>query len=252
MQPQSISQIIAKFNATKNPFYLAKAMLLVMDQRRIPELTYGLYCDLFCQPAEVKLHPHQAPSVIQSNCQPLLSRKDHLSRAELIEIFGDSYAIYDLPTNFAGARIETIVYDQDFLIIGEYGYFEKRIAYITHKSCVIHDYYTPDPDVKHIHAMYKAPSSCDILVTTGDTAKYLDVWGLQNGAIAFERRLKRSLAGHTAITQIGDAYYLGTDFSSRLNYIERLNGKKFFFPKRASRMFVLAFQSYQDRYLVSL
>ncbi len=252
MQPKSISQIIAKFNTTKNPFYLAKAVSLVLSQGRLHEVAYGVYCDLFCPPAVVKSPPNQALPALQNNFQALLGRKDHLSRAELIDIFSEHYAIHHLPDDFAGARIETIVYDRNFLIIGEYGYFQKRVIYVTPQSCVVNDYYTTNASVKHVHAIYKAPGSNDVLVTTGDTAKYLDLWSLQTGQFEFRKRLRNLLAGHTAITKIDHEYYLGSDFSSRPNYIEKLSGKKFFFPEKANGMFVLAFQPYQDRYIVSL
>jgi hypothetical protein len=89
-------------------------------------------------------------------------------------------------------------------------------------------------------------------VTTGDASKYLDLWNLRGGDLGFVNRLKGYLAGHTAITEVRDKLYLGTDFSSRPNYIEQLGGSKFFFPKKAYKMEVIAFQSHRDRYIASL
>ncbi len=89
-------------------------------------------------------------------------------------------------------------------------------------------------------------------MATGDTAKYLDEWTIQNQKVAFNKRLKPALAGHTAIISVGGHFYLGSDFSNRPNYIERMDGKKFFFPEQAYKMYVLKFKKYQDRYIISL
>ena len=153
--------------------------------------------------------------------------------------------------------MEAIVCDKDVLIVGEYGRLRKRIAVISHHSCAINEFYVKDSSVTHIHSIYKAPNSESFLVTVGDTAKYLDLWHRRNDSITFSKRLKASMAGYTAIMNMGDEYFLGTDFSGRPNYIEVFSvfskyRRKIFFPKQAYRMYVLRFMQYKRGYIACL
>jgi len=252
MKSTYISGNLAKFKVTRNPFYLAKAISLLISQKRIHELLYGFYCSFFFPPSAVEMCLSDIVNTILSDRQSWLHCMRLLSKGDLLNIFGGEYAIHSLPADFAGAGRESIVYEPDILIIGEYGEFRKRIFCVTHKSCAINDYYTNNPNVRHIHAVYKSRASRDILVTTGDTAKFLDLWHMHNDKMVFRKRLKKYLAGHTAITEIGGKYYLGTDFSSRPNYIEELNGEKFFFPRDAYKMYVIGFYQYKKRYILSI
>jgi hypothetical protein len=204
------------------------------------------------RPSVVTSHALSTLQPILDSCESWLFIERILSRRELIDMFGEDYAIHSLPADFVGARAEAIVYDQGFLIIGEYGMRGKRVAYVTKTSCSISDYYTDDPRVDHIHAVHKSSSSEDILVTTGDAKKVLDLWRVRDGQFMFTRRLRKRLAGYTAITRIRDTYYFGTDFSSRPNYIERLDRRKVFFPDKAYKMWVAAFQQYEARYILSI
>lgn len=253
MKLNAISENIAEFKATKNPLYLAKAIQLLINQRRTLEAVYGIYCQMFFRPSVVKSRPQKKMQAVLEDCQLLLSTRAYLSREELINVFGDDYAVHRLPADFCLARMEAIVSDKDFLIIGEYGPINKRIAYITQQTCVIDEfYYFKNPHVRHIHAVYKSPYSRDVLITTGDSSKFLDLWSMQNDGIKFCKRLKTYLAGYTAILKVGSEYYFGTDFTNRPNYIETLDGRKFFYPEKANKMFVIGFQQYLNRYLVSL
>lgn len=88
----------------------------------------------------------------------------------------------------------------------------------------------------------------EILITTGDSNKYLDQWEYRNKKLIFRKRLMNKLGGHTAIAAVNGDWYLGSDFSSRPNYIENIDGEKYFFPKIAYYMYVLKFITYQNRY----
>ena len=90
------------------------------------------------------------------------------------------------------------------------------------------------------------------MVSTGDTRKFLDLWSAAGGSVRFVRRLRHRLAGFTAGAPVGDEHYFGTDFSGRPNYIETMAGSKYFFPRKADRLFVAAFKVFFDRYLVSI
>ncbi len=256
MKSEVISTNIAEFKATKNPKYFIKAVMLLVKQGRVHEYLYGTYTKVFFKPSEVKLNDYKESETTQKIIELLLSSKELLFRDELISMYGKDYQVGKLPEDFIGARLETIVCKEDYLIIGEYSLQGKRIAYITRDSCVLNEFYSDDDNVRHIHAIYKSPDSDDLIVTVGDTAKTLDLWSLTDEGIAFKERKKKYLAGHTAIVKLGGEYYCGSDFSSRPNYIESFDenykGNKYFFPQKANRKFVLRFLPYLDRYIFSL
>ena len=154
-----------------------------------------------------------------------------------------------------GSRIEGIVYDKNFLILGEYGEYgaadSAKIALINHNTCVVYDFYNHLSGVVHIHSIHRHHDS-EILVSTGDTKKLLDLWVVDANELKFKRRIKKRLAGYTAACKVCGKDFFGTDFSGRPNYIETLDGKKYFFPLKAYRMFVVAFYTFFDRYIVSI
>jgi len=251
----TISHRIAEFKKTRNPICLGQAALLILRQRRFLELAHGLYNNAFCKPSTIASKPdrNDLQAVIQAGLS-FSSNDWFFSRQQLIDIFRTQYAIHHLPADFCGTRSESIIWEKDFLIIGEYGLpMGKRLAYVTRQSCTMYDQYQSNRYIVHIHALYKSATSSDILVTTGDSEKRLDLWRVHVDELCFERTLRKRLAGHTAITKVGSRFYMGTDFSSRPNYIERMgDNKKFFFPNPAYKMVVLAFQEYQNRYILAI
>jgi len=80
--------------------------------------------------------------------------------------------------------------------------------------------------------------------------KLININRLSN--ITFNKRIKRFLAGYTAITHLKGDFYFGTDFSARPNYIETDKGQKFFFPPAAYTLFVMNFSVYKERYIIVL
>jgi len=252
MKSKTISQSMERLKSTKNPIYILQILYLLINQGRLLEAVHSIYCRLFFRPSPVMPHPKEEVDAILEYFKGLPPSKDDLSREELIGIFQDGFAVQALPEDFFHARIEGIVYDPDFLIIGEYGSPGKRVAHVTREECTISDYYVDDHTVRHIHAIFKDPQSPKILISTGDSSKYLDEWRMDSGEFTFIKRLRKDFAGHLAMALVQGHYYLGTDFSHRPNYIECLDGRKFFFPEPASNMYVLRFHPYQSRYIVSL
>jgi hypothetical protein len=255
MEDTMISKNIAKFRSTKNILFLVKASVQVFRQGRISEIIHGVYCSLFFKPSLVKEFDNNELHRIINEFRLLWSPDElYLSREQLINIFGPYFKVSSLPLNFAGARSHTIVHYKEFLIIGEYGkeYGVSRIALITCASCIVNDYYTHYSQVRHIHAIYKCQDSEGVMVTTGDSCKLLDLWELVDGELIFVQRIRKHFAGYTAIVGVNGHYYFGTDFSNRPNYIETLERKKYFFPVKAYRKWVLALYILSDRYIVSI
>jgi hypothetical protein len=136
-------------------------------------------------------------------------------------------------------------------MIGEYG-DDSRIAYLTQERCVISDHYRWVPGVRHIHAIHQYRHPGQYLVSTGDGSKRLDLWAVLKGKPRFMKPIRKNLAGYTAATKVKDEYYFGSDFSGRPNYIGTLDGRKYFFPRKAYKLFVSHFYPYLDRYIVAI
>lgn len=253
MEDLTITGYIAKFRATKNISHLVKAAVLTLLQRRTGELLYGAHCGLFFRPSLVKNPDGDYPlAQILGEREFLTCDKLAFSRTRLIELWGEDFNVRFLPSDFGGVRSESIVQDEDGLIVGEYAERRARLAYATRESCFVSDYYDHVPGVRHIHSLLGYGNSGEILVATGDSRKVLDLWVAADRKLRFVKRIRTSLAGYTAAIEVNGDCYFGTDFSSRPNYIETLEGEKYFFPKKAYKMSAITFHSFAGRYIVAL
>jgi len=246
-----ISECLARFKSTGNPFHFARAAFLVVKQRRTQELLHGVYCGLTGRlPRVLAVDDAGLPSIVQW-ATALAQEDDWWDRAAVIEHFASAFAVGGLPEDFEGSRREAIYSTEGHLILGEYGE-NKRVFHITSDRCTVNHHYCSDRAVRHVHAIHPGQKAGEYFVTTGDTAKYLDTWQLSAGELRFGERLRPSLAGFTAIATVGGETFFGSDFSGRRNYVELLDGTKLFFPSAASRMYVVAFHKQGTRYLVSV
>ncbi|MDP1727419.1 MAG: hypothetical protein Q8M15_11600 [Bacteroidota bacterium] len=248
----SISFNISLLFKSKHPGYLFKAVYLIIKRNRIGELLFGFYNFVFHKPSTVKFHSKRLISKMLEEHKNFISAEDYLSRKTLILIYGKNYAVNLLPDDFAGARPESVLQSKGALVIGEYGVSNKRIFYVNQSSCKVSDFYSNNKAVRHIHAVNNNINEGELLITTGDAGKYLDLWCTHEKNVVFKKRLRKKLAGYTAITILNNICYMGSDFTSRPNYIVTLNNKKFFFPKKAYKMYVVKFKTYQNRYILSV
>ena len=261
----TITENIVKFKATKNIYYLFKAIFMVLQRGRTHELLYGVYCKFAHKPSVVAKENNEHDSVFindmltyfKDNMREL--KREFISVEQLAELYGERYAIHTLVDDFAGTRSESIIEIDNHLIVGEYGMDDNsaRIAMITSKTSFINDHYMHVSGVRHIHALHRYNDTGELLVATGDRLKMLDLWSFKSGhnlapTLTFNKRIKRFLAGYTAITHVKGDFYFGTDFSARPNYIETNEGQKFFFPPAAYTLFVMNFSLYKERYIIAL
>lgn len=250
-----ISRELARFRASGNPLYLMKAALLVVRQGRVRELVVGAYWLLRHRPPATL--PPCSPAVAQLVAAqlPRLLGRDLWSRDDIVSALrGDDTAPLDsgrLPADFAGARREAIARTPGAVVIGEYGEARKRLCLVTAGGCHVATLYEDDPRVRHIHAVHAAGDG-EVVVTTGDSARYLDRWRIDGPQLVFVRREARSLAGHTAIARVGGRLFLGSDWSSRPNHIETDDGRRYPVPRPASYMYAVAFHVPDGRHLVTL
>lgn len=223
-----------------------------MVQRRFLEVVWSIFCLIRFRPSKCfskNADKELVSSAISSiyDLYPL-----YYTRAQLIDKFGSEYKIDQLPADFVGARSESVAKIGDYLVIGEYANDSARIIISTTEFCRIENYYQSISGVRHIHAISKGFSKNTFFVSTGDGNKYLDHWEISYGRLIFASRIKYRLAGYTASIQLNGIKYFGTDFSSRPNYLETLDGEKYFFPLPAYLQYVVALTSIDGRYIVSL
>lgn len=257
MKPKTIAQHLGDFHKTKNPLHLIRAIILVIRQGRIDEVIFGLYNLCFHKPSEVIRQNHEAPS--EEEISNMIQEADRLfwetqlyTREQLIECFGDKFNVKDLPHKFTACRNTNIVQINDLLIVGEYAYTppSATVAVITKDSCRVIDFYNELPGVLHIHSIHLFNES-ELLISTGDTKKLTDLWTIEGNNITFKKRIRRYLAGYTAAIKINNQHFFGTDFSRFPNYIETLEGERYFFPSKAYKMYTYTFHGFSDRYLVA-
>lgn len=257
MNQTSISQALADARATKNPLHLLRAAAMLFAQRRIKEAIYGIFCRITMPPAQVK---HDSTvDVLLAQDQELKRRlfmvKTALNHEDLSAVFGKSHAVAYLPPDFAAARLEAVCQVRGLLVIGEYARPGKRIAVISSTSCLINDFYEKDPSVIHIHAILAIGRKGHLLVSTGDTAKYLDLWRIVGNEMRFLKRIVHSMAGHTTMGGCGTRTFCGTDFSHRPNYLEVIEEcarTKIPFPQPAYSMHSVRTLTWNQHYLAIL
>ncbi|MDG1482249.1 MAG: hypothetical protein P8R54_21850 [Myxococcota bacterium] len=252
MRPTTITGHLVRFRETWNPVHAFRATRLIVEGGRVPELMYGAWCLALLPPSTVvpRAVEHLVRQV-EDNLSEYL--RQFLSTAQLAALYGDRYAISDLPSGFEGTRTESVIERDGLLLVGEYGDQQSRIAIVSASDCHIEPHYLTDAGVRHIHAMHAHPDDPQgIIVTTGDRSKRLDHWTLDGHRLCFESRLRKHFAGHTALAALNGQLYGGTDFSSRPNYIERLDGKTFPFPRPAYTKFARSFHTAEGRWLLAI
>ncbi len=256
MENESIANWITIFKKTKNPFYLIKAILLIVRQRKIDEVAFGIYCELFFKPSKVFVRngaEREECMNMARTAADLYKERPFFSRDQLIEYFGDKFKVSALPPGFTGCRTESIVQINNVLIVGDYGTTDASatVAIISKDTCTINNFYNQLPGVLHIHSIHLFNES-ELLISTGDTKKLTDLWIVEGNDIKFKKRIKRYLAGYTGAIKVNNQHFFGSDFSGRPNFIETLEGERYFFPSKAYRMYVQAFYAFSDRYIASI
>jgi len=256
MKKISIAEYVVKFKKTKNPFHLIKAIILIVRQGKIDEVVFSIYCQFFFKPSKVLVRNDDELEEcmnMASKAVALYKDRRFFSRDQLIESFGDKFNVRALPLDFIGCRTESIIQTNNLLIVGDYGTANDSatIAIICRERCTLNNFYNQLQGVRHIHSIHLFNKS-EILISTGDTKKFTDLWIVEGNNIKFKKRIRRYLAGYTAAIKVNNQHFFGTDFSGRPNFIETLDGERYYFPSKAYKMWVFAFYSFSDRYIASI
>ncbi len=251
---KTISYYVKDFKTNKSIKSLFMAFYLVFKQGRFIELLYGLYGFLFFHPSKV-VPITEKNSFFENYISKHLNQKYNgfkglIYSEYLIQTFGSKYNFNNLPKDIR-FRLPSILSANDWLVLGEYGDASGTIFFFTKNNVQSIDYYNKIKGFRHIHCIHQLNEN-ELLITTGDNKKFLDLWTIESDKIKFKKRLMKNFAGFTAVASVNGEHYFGSDFSQRPNYIFRLSDKKkFFFPKEAYTMFVMYLAVLQNRYIIS-
>lgn len=241
----TIGKALNRFAKTGTPRYLFQAVIAMVRQGRIGETLYGVFCLATRRPLTVDTSQNLR-SVIGS-C--LVAAEVSMARNR--ETAQQLAGISGLPPNLR-VRPELIVRTSCGYVVGEYSLVGRsaRLFHVVDGVAHPSTYYDRCKGVRHLHSIVSVGDD-RLLVSTGDSSKFLDEWHIHQGKLEFVRRVMRRLAGFTAYACVGPAIYFGTDFSERPNYLLRLHDRrKFFLPLPAFRQAVNSMVVHEDRYLV--
>lgn len=250
-QGSSITEHLLRFRLDWHVASLGKAMYGIIRQRRSVELLHGVYLAASTRPGKLQSSNEERLRAALRNLEPELAYSTAiLSRDELIEVFGEEYAVAALPLNFEGCRTQSIARVGSRLILGEYGQDSARLAVVTRETCESFAPYERHSGVRHIHLVCPTGAADEVFVTTGDGTKLLDRLSVASGAPRLLARHRRWLAGYTGAASVRETYFFGTDFSNRPNYIETLEGARYFLPSSAYTKWIRSLTVLEERYLI--
>lgn len=228
-----------------------QVLLAIKEHGRLTEALYGAWCfaRLRASPFDTGEPVGGASEAIEQVFRNPLNwaDMDAATAHGLMPAF-----MADLIPEQARFRANSILVGDNWCVAGEYGDGCRLYYADSAGTQSISTFYEADPAVKHIHLLHKLDGQ-RFAVSTGDSAKYLDIWEVAESGIRFVERLMSRLAGYTAAATIGGEHYFGTDFSQRPNYLLRLSDrKKFPFPGRSFKHYAVQFAAYDDRYILCL
>ena len=243
---------LARFLRSGNPIALLRALRMIARERRTFEVLHSARCLLLMRPSAIARGDEQTVSRILNALAASPPDGIVLTRMQLLERYGDSFAVHALPGDFDSVRGSSVTRCGGFLVLGEYGDPGARIAVAGPGTCTVDHSYARLAGVRHIHSLYPGTEDGTVLVSTGDSRRVLDLCEVRDSGLRLIRRLRSRFAGYTALARVGNELYAGTDFSSRPNYIAMLDGSVHPFPAAAYWREVDAFQVHEDRYLCSI
>lgn len=251
---KTISYYVKDFKSKKNPGSLLMAVYLIFKEGRLVELLYGLYGFLIYSPSRLVAdseNKNYFEQQIQSRLNLIFNPFEGLIYPDYLrQKFGRQYD-FDLLPEGVRFRLPSILSGDQWLVLGEYGDASGRLFFYKNQSFQTIDTYNNIKGFRHIHCIHPKNEN-EIFICTGDDKKLLDLWKIEEDHLIFKERLMERFAGFTAAVKVGEEHYFGSDFSQRPNYIWRFNDrKKFFFPEPCYTMFVMHFEVFQDRYIVS-
>jgi hypothetical protein len=239
-----------RWRSDRNLISLLSTAYHILRQGRGTEVLYGLYCMATSRASLVQAGETEGIQAVLPAMESELMRSIAvLSRDELVELFRDWYAVAELPDDFEGCRTQALARIGSRLVIGEYGRCSSRVVVVSRERCEVFRPYEQMSGVRHIHLICPTGNRNEFFVTTGDATKVLDRFVLADGAPRFVERHRAKFAGYTAAANVRGQFFFGTDFSSRPNYLETLQGRKHFFPEPAYSKWVVSLTSISQRYL---
>lgn len=243
MQETLTSKMLA-FRSRPSIGTLAVAIVAVIMQGRLIEAVYGALQLFFCAPGK------PSPMVLNEELRAEVDAIRRLGEVGTEARSRSRHTLADRWIPHIRVRAHGFAKHDGFVVAGEYADRGSRLFLMTADGVHANAYYGRNPRIRHIHLVHAVDPN-HFLVSTGDSARLLDLWRIEQGRIWRMKRLFRFLGGFTAAVTLNGRTYLGTDFSSRPNYILRLDDRrKFFLPSDAFLKFVYYMDVFEDRYLL--
>lgn len=240
----TITERVRAFRQRPGVATFYKALSGIVRQRRLVEVAHGAGHFMLCKPSI----PRQSklPASVLTCAERLLT----FSEAAAVDRERSEHRLLERWIPDIAVRPHSVAVCGEATIVGEYCETGARIFMLTGHRMVVSDHYCREPGVQHIHLVHAVDNEY-FLVSTGDSRRLLDLWRIDGGQLRFERRLMRRLAGFTGVATVRGETYLGSDFSSRPNYLLRLRDRrKFFLPREAFLRYVWLVEPVDDRYLI--
>lgn len=233
-----------------NPLAWLSALALVVKQHRLVEVLYG--CMLFFVAPRRPAVPDDTWKSLISSVGTEPSAQD-VCLDDLRGMYPDVLGHGPSPSSDDfRVRINpcSVAANANYVVAGEYGDASPRLFLLSREGVRSFHCYDSDSRVRHIHCCTFLDAQ-HLLVSTGDSAKYLDRYVIRNGSLEREARLCRWLGGFTAAAHVNGDVYLGTDYSERPNYLWRLRDrKKFFYPGASYTRYTSTMQVVSGRYVL--
>jgi hypothetical protein len=243
---RSISQSVVEFRSAPSLALLLRVGGTIMAQRRTVEIAHGIGCLMASRPGSVL-----ATEFAKGALERLERAAAQLAHASP-EAWKARFPLIRRWLPQVGIRSHGACKVGEYTVVGEYGERAARLFLLSGDEMSACDDYMHCPGVRHIHCVHPIDDS-RFLVSTGDSARFLDRWVIERGKLRVEKRLMRYFGGFTAAARVGDEIYLGTDFSGRPNYLMRLSDhRRFYLPAIAFRQWIVRMEAIAGRYILVL
>lgn len=243
---ESISQSVADLRKVPSLRGVFRIVRSILSQHRTVEVAHGLAC----------LATQRPGSILATSFDERASEAMGAVISDLSEggaaAWRSRFPLVDRWLPHVATRAHGACRVGRFTVVGEYGERAARLFLLSADSVRCEDHYERCRGVRHIHCVLPVDRH-HFLVSTGDTARYLDRWVIHKGRMRFERTLMRYLGGFTAGVRLGKDMYLGTDFSGRPNYLMRLSDRRrFYLPAGAFLHWIVRMEAVAGRYVAVL
>ena len=244
MASATITDCIIALRERPSPRTFTAALAIIIRQGRLREVLYSLGAQLVHRPGRV------VPARIAGHVLALASKRVTETEEAALADYLASFPRVSRCLDGVRLRLHGVADLGGYTVAAEYGETNPRLFLLDDAGCRVSTHYWGLKGVRHIHCVH--PLAQDrFLLTTGDSLRVADLWGIVAGELRFERRILSFFGGFTGGATVAGKNYFGSDYSGRPNYLWRLeDGKRFFLPADCFRMFVDRMEVIDQRFIL--